>query len=86
MELPSILDLIIKGTVSLDSIIEDPEALTKLIAYGVLSSLTGIDIGASTRTTETLPGNVLAVLLALVEGDNASYDAVKTVSRIFPCS
>ena len=83
-ELPSILDLIIKGTVSLDSIIEDPEALTKLTAYGVLSSSTGIDIGASTRTTETLPGNVLTVLLALVEGDNASYDAVKAVSRIFP--
>ena len=44
---------------SLDNIVEDKDALAKLIAYGVLSQQTGIDIGASTRTTETLPGTML---------------------------
>jgi hypothetical protein len=35
--------------------------------------MTGIDIGASARTTETLPGNLLTVLLAAVEGDSMAY-------------
>lgn len=83
-ELPSILDLISTGVLSLDGIIEDPEAATKLIAYGVLSSSTGIDIGASARTTETLPGNILTVLLALTESENDVYHASNAIGRIFP--
>lgn len=83
-ELPSILDLISTGVVQLDSVVEDPEALTKLIAYGVLSSETGIDIGASARTTETLPGNILTVLLSLTESENGVYNATNAVSRLFP--
>jgi len=83
-ELPSILDLISTGVVQLDSVVEDPEAATKLIAYGVLSSSTGIDIGASARTTETLPGNILTVLLALTESENDVYHASNAIGRIFP--
>lgn len=83
-ELPSVIDLISTGVLSLDSIIEDPEAVTKLIAYGVLSSSTGIDIGASARTTETLPGNLLTVLLALTESENGVYNATNATSRLFP--
>ncbi len=83
-ELPSVLDLISTGVLSLDSVVEDPEAVTKLISYGVLSSSTGIDIGASARTTETLPGNLLTVLLALTESENGVYNATNAISRLVP--
>jgi hypothetical protein len=83
-ELPSILSLIQQGVVKFDDVIEDPEAATKLIAYGIPSGMTGIDIGASARTTETLPGNLLTVLLAAVEGDSMAYDASHAISRLFP--
>lgn len=83
-ELPSMLDLISSGTIALDSVIEDPEAATKLISYGALSSLTGIDIGASIRTTETFPGNLLTIGLAMVDTADVAYDASKAVSRLVP--
>ena len=83
-ELPSMLDLISSGTIALDSVIEDPEAATKLISYGALSSLTGIDIGASLRTTETFPGNLLTLGLAMVDTADVAYDASKAVSRLVP--
>ena len=84
MKIPSTLDLIAKGAVSLDGIVEDPEALTKLAAYGVLSQQTGIDIGASARTTETLPGTLLSVALATVQGDEAATEMAKETSRLLP--
>jgi hypothetical protein len=74
-ELPSMLNLVQQGVVKADDVIEDPEAAAKLVAYGIPSGMTGIDIGASARTTETLPGNLLTVLLAAVEGDSMAYDA-----------
>ena len=83
-ELPSMLDLISSGTIALDSVIEDPEAATKLISYGALSSLTGTDIGASIRTTETFPGNLLTLGLAMVDTADVAYDASKAVSRLVP--
>lgn len=83
-ELPSMLNLIQQGVVKADDIIEDPEAAAKLVAYGIPSGMTGIDIGASARTTETLPGNLLTVLLAAVEGDSMAYDASNAVGRLFP--
>ena len=83
-ELPSLLNLIQQGVVNADNVIEDPEAAAKLIAYGIPSGMTGIDIGASTRTTETLPGNLLTILLAAVEGDSMAYDASNAISRLFP--
>jgi len=83
-ELPSLLDLIQKGVVQVDDVVEDPDALTKLIAYGIPSAVTGVDIGASARTTETLPGNLLTILLAAVEGDSMAYDASNAIARLFP--
>jgi len=83
-ELPSMLDLISSGIIALDSVIEDPEAAIKLISYGALSSLTGIDIGASIRTTETFPGNLLTLGLAMVDTADVAYDASKAVSRLVP--
>lgn len=83
-ELPSMLNLVQQGVVKADDVIEDPEAAAKLVAYGIPSGMTGIDIGASARTTETLPGNLLTVLLAAVEGDSMAYDASHAISRLFP--
>jgi hypothetical protein len=73
-DIPSALDLVLKGVISLDNVVEDKEALAKLTAYGVLSQQTGVDIGASARTTETLPGTMLSVLLSMVEGDKAASE------------
>lgn len=83
-DIPSALDLVLKGVISLDNVVEDKDALTKLIAYGVLSQQTGIDIGASARTTETLPGTLLSLGLAAVEGENAASAMAKEVSRLTP--
>jgi hypothetical protein len=83
-ELPSMLNLVQQGVVKADDVIEDPEAAAKLVAYGIPSGMTGIDIGASARTTSTLPGNLLTVLLAAVEGDSMAYDASTAVGRLFP--
>lgn len=83
-DIPSTLDLTLKGVLSLDNIVEDKDALAKLIAYGVLSQQTGIDIGASARTTETLPGTMLSVLLSMVEGDKAATEIAKEAGRLMP--
>ena len=83
-DIPSALDLTLKGVLSLDNIVEDKDALAKLIAYGVLSQQTGIDIGASARTTETLPGTMLSILLSMVEGDKAATEIAKEAGRLMP--
>ena len=83
-DIPSALDLVLKGVISLDNVVEDKEALAKLTAYGVLSQQTGVDIGASARTTETLPGTLLSLGLAAVEGENAASAMAKEVSRLTP--
>lgn len=83
-DIPSALDLTLKGVLSLDNVVEDKDALTKLIAYGVLSQQTGIDIGASARTTETLPGTMLSVLLSMVEGDKAATEIAREAGRLMP--
>ena len=83
-DIPSALDLTLRGVISLDNVVEDKEALTKLIAYGVLSQQTGIDIGASARTTETLPGTMLSVLLSMVEGDKAATEIAREAGRLMP--
>jgi len=83
-DIPSALDLVLKGVISLDNVVEDKEALAKLTAYGVLSQQTGVDIGASARTTETLPGTMLSVLLSMVEGNKAASEVAREAGRLMP--
>lgn len=66
--LPSILDVIRSMPNLLEGVVEDPEAQTKLLAYGVISQTTGIDIGASARTPVILPDNLATVALGMIDG------------------
>lgn len=67
-KLPSILDVIRSMPNLLEGVVEDPEAQTKLLAYGVTSQVTGIDIGASARTPVILPDNLATVALGMIDG------------------
>jgi len=67
--IPSILDIIRSMPNFLDGVVEDPDAQTKLLAYGV-PSMTGMDIGASARIPETLPENLATVMLSILEGQS----------------
>jgi len=82
--LPSILDLLYKMPNMLESITEDKDAQTKLLGYGVLNASTGIDLGASSRVTETLPTNILTVILSMLEGQDAAKTVEKSIGRLFP--
>ena len=69
--LPSALDMVSTIPNFLEGVVEDPDAQTKLLAYGLPSALTGIDIGASARTTDSL----LTTLVGIVDG-HAQYDRI----------
>lgn len=69
--LPSALDMVSTVPNFLEGVVEDPDAQTKLLAYGLQSELTGIDIGASARTTDSL----LTTLVGIVDG-HAQYDRI----------
>jgi hypothetical protein len=71
--LPSALDMISQMPNFLEGVVEDPDAQTKLLAYGGLSALTGIDLGSSARTTDSF----LTALVGILDG-HTQY------SRIMP--
>lgn len=82
--LPSILDLLYKMPNMLEGVVEDPNAQTKLLGYGAISAGTGIDLGASSRVTETLPTNILTIMLAMAQGQDAAKEVEKALGRSFP--
>jgi len=75
---PSTLDIIRSMPNFLDGVVEDPDAQTKLLAYGIPSA-TGMDIGASARIPETLPQNLATVLSGMVTGQAEAM-------RLFPAT